>query len=220
MCRPIFLSPKRKLFQRLVFLLGALVLATGCLTITLIQPGEMGVIFNRLTGDLGDPMSPGSYFTNSITDEITIYSTQQQMVTFDEDASRGRESGAVRVVFADGEEGLISAVLLFRIDPAMVNRIHARWQNRYVGDFIVPVVRGMVRDVASRYTAEQSYTETRINFEQDIQEQIAERLSEEGFILDDFLIPDITFSERYSRMIEMTQIAEMTATAAPATPAP
>jgi regulator of protease activity HflC (stomatin/prohibitin superfamily) len=101
--------------------------------------------------------------------------------------------------------------ILFGIDPNEANTVHVRWQNRYENDFVRPTVRGQAREVVSRFRAEDIFGEQRTAVEDSLQELMAARMDEEGFILTDLLIRDVTFSQAFTDSIERKQIAEQQA---------
>jgi regulator of protease activity HflC (stomatin/prohibitin superfamily) len=54
---------------------------------------------------------------------------------------------------SDGQAVYIDSSIIYRIDPNEVIRIHTDLQNRYVDDYIRPVLRGIIRTEVSQFTA-------------------------------------------------------------------
>jgi len=81
-------------------------------------------------------------------------------------------------------------------------------QNRYVDDFIRPVMRGVVRTEVSQFTAEEINSSRRKNLEANLEDLLREALGDKGFILDRFLLRNIAFSTSFSSAIEQKQVAE------------
>jgi regulator of protease activity HflC (stomatin/prohibitin superfamily) len=104
---------------------------------------------------------------------------------------------AVEALTLDGQEVLVGITIFFRIDPEQVNVIRTRWGKDYLPNFIRPTARGIVRDVVSEYPADTIWNVGRLDFEADIAERLTASFAEEGFILVDVLIRDLTFSESY-----------------------
>ncbi len=198
--------------------------ATRDSLIVVIQPREVGVVLNTPTGELGDPLGPGTYVINPLTQEVSVYFTGQQEYTMMSTVSDGQPDGdAISARTSDGQMIYVSVTLLYSIDPAEVNNLYGNLQFRYDENFIRPTVRGLIRETVAEYTAEQLYGTYRATLEADAQERIAESMGEQGLILTDLLVRDIHFTEVYSRMIESTLFAEVTLTAAAqvtATPSP
>ena len=178
-----------------------LMVTAGCSPVVVVQPQEVGVIFNRFTGNLGDPLMPGAHLINPLADEVTIYRTSQQQLTL-------ADSDGADVLFADGKEAALDVTVLYSINSEQVNLVHSRWQNRYTEDFVVPLLRGVVRDIASRYTAEQVSADWGAGLEKDIQIRLSDEMAHEGLIVQYFLIRDITSSdEEFNASMEQRRIA-------------
>ena len=107
----------------------------------------------------------------------------------------------------DGQEVRIDSSLIFRIDPEQVVAVHIDWQNRYIEDLIRPVMRGFVRTQASQFTLREINSAVRKDLESTLDRIFREHLAEKGFILDRFLLRDITFVAEYAAAIEQKQIA-------------
>lgn len=180
--------------------------------ILIVQPTEVGVIFNTLSGQLEQPRRAGTSIVIPVIQTYTIYPIEQQEYTMSgisEDAVGGNDS--VRARTSDGQEIRIDITVLYGIDPDNVNTVHQRWRDRYESDFVRPTVRGFVREVVSRFRAQDVYGQERGEMEQSIQDLLAARMTEEGLTLTDLLVRDITFSEDFARSIEEAQIAEQQA---------
>jgi regulator of protease activity HflC (stomatin/prohibitin superfamily) len=77
-----------------------------------------------------------------------------------------------------------------------------------VQDFIRPLMRAVVRTEVSQFTAEEVNSSKRKNLEANLEEELRARFSDKGFILDRFLLRNISFTPQYSSALEQKQIAE------------
>ncbi len=182
--------------------------------IIVVQPTEVAVVFNTLTGELSpQPLRAGTHIVIPVLQTATIYPIEQQQFAMAGDTQAGDRAGdnAVRGRTIDGQEVLIDVSVLYGINPNNANLVHTRWQNRYQEDLFLPTVRGLVRDVVSGYRAQEIYGQGRGEMEAAIQEELAARMEEEGFTLTDLLVRDINFSEQFTQAIEQAQIAEQEA---------
>lgn len=181
--------------------------------VIIVQPNETAVVFNSVSGNLETPRGSGTHIVIPVVNQVTIYpiSQQQYTMTGGDDIGSAQADDAVRARTVDGQEVRIDVSLLFGIDPQQVNLVHQRWQNRYVNDFIRPTARGIVRDVVSRYRADEIYGERRGDMENGIEELMGTRMNQEGLTLTDLLVRDINFSEQFTQAIEQAQIAEQEA---------
>ena len=181
--------------------------------ILIVEPQQVAVIFNTLTGELGEPRGPGTHIVIPVVQDATIYPINQQQYTMSGIPGEGAVQGndAVRGRTSDGQEVYLDISVLFGVDPSDANTVHVRWQNRYEGDFVRPTVRGLAREIVSRFRAEDIFGEQRAAVEQALQDSLGERMDDEGFVLTDLLVRDVTFSQAFTESIERKQIAEQQA---------
>jgi len=118
---------------------------------------------------------------------------------------------AVRAISKDGQTINLDVTVIFRLDPAQINQVHRNWRNGYLEAFIVPQARSEVRNVVSLYSAEEIYSGGRAALENQIFDGLTTQLQNEGFLLTDLLIRDISFSPEFTNAIEQKQIAEQQA---------
>ncbi len=178
--------------------------------IIVVEPQQVAVVFDQLSGQLLTPRGPGVHIIIPVVQVPTLYSVAQREYTMSGRASEGAMLGDDAVVArtSDGQEVRIDATIIYSIDAAQANLVHQRWQDRFENSLIRPTVRGAVRDEVARYGVEEVYSTERANMRDGIEEMISNRLAQEGFIVTDFVIRDIQFSEDYARSIEQKQIAE------------
>lgn len=195
-----------------VGLVAGLIFSVISQGVLIVQPGEVAVVFNTLGGDLEQPRGPGTHIVMPVVQTYTVYPTIQQNYTMSgalED--RSSSDDAVRARTQDGQEISIDVSILYAIDPTQVNLVHARWRDRYQDDFVRPTARGIVRDVVSGFRAVQIYGSQRGELESEMQQLVSARMEQEGFIMTDLLIRDITFTPEFAASIERAQIAEQEA---------
>jgi prohibitin 2 len=173
--------------------------------IVIVEPRQVAVVVNTLTGDVGDePRRGGTHIIVPVVQQPFIYDISQQSVTLDEAA--GGE-GPVRARTSDGQEVSLDVSVLYAIDPEQADQLHVTWQNRYQNELVVPAARGIVRDIVSTFEAAQIYAGGRENLSNAALERLRTRIEREGLILSDLIIRDITFSEQYADAIERAQVA-------------
>jgi regulator of protease activity HflC (stomatin/prohibitin superfamily) len=200
-------------------LLSAIGLVVGLLFsvisqgILIVQPREVAVVFQTISGELEQPRRSGTHIVIPVLQTATIYPIEQQEYTMSGMDEEGQVTGddGVRGRSIDGQEVFVDFTVLYSIDPANVNTVHVRWQDRYQDDFVRPTLRGLARDAISRFTAEDIFGERRTELGDSLEELLRVRMDEEGFILTDLLIRDVTFSDEFSQSIEARQIAEQEA---------
>jgi regulator of protease activity HflC (stomatin/prohibitin superfamily) len=197
-----------------VGLVAGLVFSVISQGILIVQPQQVAVIFNTLTGVLEPERRSGTSIVIPIVQEYTIYPIDQQQYTMSGSTELGGRAGAddaVRARTRDGQEVRMDVTVIFSINPSGANIVHQRWRNRYSEDFIRPTTRSFVRDIVAAYTAQEIYGAGRTDMEEQIQTLLETRMAEEGLLLSDLLIRDITFSEQFAQSIENAQIAQQEA---------
>ncbi len=178
--------------------------------VIIVQPQEVAVVFDTISGDLLEPRGPGLNIVIPVIQEATIYSIERIEYTMSGTSTEGRRTGDDAVISrtADGQEVRIEATLIFRINPESVNLIHTNWRDRYTEELVRPTLRGLIRDEISLYGVEEVYSTQRAALRDGIQAALEDRLSEEGLEVVDFLIRDVQFSTEYAEAVEQKQIAE------------
>ncbi len=179
-----------------------------------IQPQEVGVVFNVLTGEMAEtPLGPGLHIIIPGIQEVTIYSTAQQEYTVSGVPTEGAVRGddAVVALTQDGQEVSLDVTMIFSIDPAKANIIHRRWQERYVNGLIRPTLRSEARASLTEFRVEEIYAGDRTLLVQSVEESIRRLIEPEGFQLTNILIRHIRFSPEYVASIERKQVAQQEA---------
>ena len=69
----------------------------------------------------------------------------------------------------------------------------------------------MIRDAVSQFRVEEVYSTKRDEMAQQITNELSNKLDENGLILEDFVLRNITFSPEYAASVEQKQIAEQQA---------
>lgn len=183
--------------------------------ILIIEPTQVGVVINTLTGNFETPRTAGTSIVIPVMQVYYIYPINQQQYTMSGRDSEGQLRGndAVQGRTVDGQEVSLDITVLYSVNPApdKINELHRRWQTGYLENFVRPTVRGLVRDVISGFRAEDIYGDKRTDMENEMQSRIGERFNQEGLILTDLLVRDITFSDLFRQAIEQKQIADQEA---------
>ncbi len=104
----------------------------------------------------------------------------------------------------------MDASIIYSIDPTKVVQVHINWQDRYA-ELIRAQARGIIRDAVSQYRVEEVVSTKRFELVDMITTEMEKKVQENGLILDDFVLRNITFSAEYAASVEQKQIAEQQA---------
>jgi regulator of protease activity HflC (stomatin/prohibitin superfamily) len=193
----------------------AIVLTTVSAGLVFIQPEERGVVISALDpkGYREQALQPGLRWIIPYFENVVIYPISRQSYTMSiaplEGQLQGDDSVAARTL--DGQEIFLDASIIYSIDPDEVVDVHIVWQNRYTNELVRPLTRGVIRDAVSQYGVQQVYSTQRIAMTQEITQNLRRKLEENGLLLSEFLLRNITFSPEYAASVEQKQIAEQQA---------
>lgn len=180
-----------------------------------VQPDERGVVISAIDpkGYRSEPLDPGLHWIVPFLENTRMYPISRQTYTMSIATSEGQIQGddSISARTSDGQEVLIDASVIFAIDPAQVVKVNIEWQDRYMNDLVRPLARGAIRDAISQYGIQEVYSTQRSEMTQDIIEQMTVKLQENGLVLVDFVLRNITFSPEYAASVEQKQIAEQQA---------
>lgn len=197
----------------------------------LVQVGatQVAVVFQAIGGNPDNnnlwarPLGPGVHIIVPIVNEPFIYSTEVRNYTMSKSTRDGNLSGddSVQARTRDGQQVDIDISVLYSIDPALANIVHIRFQNRFEADFVRPTIRSAVRERIAAYTVNELYggagvagAETISKLPQvqdDLRDEMRLIFAENGLLLQDFLVREVTFSEEFIRAVESKQVAEQQA---------
>jgi len=158
-------------------------------------------------------LQPGLRWVIPFVENVVTYPISKQSYTMSiapvEGQIQGDDSIAART--SDGQEIFVDATVLYAIDPEKVVQVHIAWQNRYTDDLVRPLARGVIRDAVSQFRVEEVVTSQRFELVRQFREAMSAKMQENGLILVDFILRNITFSPEYAASVEQKQVAEQQA---------
>lgn len=193
----------------------AAVLSVAGAGLVFIEPFETGVVVSVLTdgGLRPEPLDAGLHWVIPFVERVERYPTSRQTFTMARTASEGEIRGELTVEArtSDGQRIFVDSSVIYEIDPSKVLALHRTWQHRYQDELILPQARGTIRDAVSQYRVEEVLSSQRFEMAAAITEALRLVLADNGLLLVDFVLRDITFTEEYAQSIEQKQIAEQQA---------
>ena len=192
----------------------AIVLNVVSAGLVFIEPTERGVVITVGEGGVRDTaLQPGLNWIIPFVDRVVTYTISRQTYTMSIAHQEGDRLGddSIEARTSDGQLVRVDASLIFAIDPNEVVGVHIQWQDKYLDGLIRTIARGVIRDAVSQYGIEEVYSSKRQALSDQINEDMQIRLEEEGFLLVDFVLRNIAFSDEYAASVEQKQIAEQQA---------
>jgi regulator of protease activity HflC (stomatin/prohibitin superfamily) len=196
----------------LPLLLVGLAVSIVARSLVFIEPQEAAIVISLVAPDgyRDRPLRSGLHWIVPLVEDVRRYPIAWQTYTMSANPMEGQTVGNDTVIARtqDGQEVMIDCSLIYRIDADQVIRVHIDWQDRYVADFIRPIMRNLVRNLASQYTADEINSSQRVSLEADLNTRLQNELSDKGFVMDVFLIRNISFSPEYATAVEQKQVAQ------------
>ncbi len=194
---------------------AALLITTISAGLVFVEPQERAVVISAFAakGYRDEPLQPGLNWIIPYAESVVYYPISKQTYTMSIAHAEGQVQGddSVAARTSDGQEIFIDASVIFKIDPNKVVDVHITWQDRYADDLVRPMARGIIRDAISQYRVDEVVSTERFVIVEQISEELGKQLADNGLILDDFVLRNITFSAEYAQSVEQKQIAEQQA---------
>ena len=206
---------KRGTTLLMVVVILAIVLSSVSAGLVFINPEERGVVVSAIQPDgyRKSALQPGLSWIIPFAENVVIYPISKQTYTMSIAQYEGQIQGddSIEARTADGQKVLVDASVIYAIDPEKVVDVHISWQDRYDTDLIRALSRGVIRDAVSQFGVAEVYSTKRLELVSNITTILHEKLDENGLILVDFVLRNISFSDEYAASVEQKQIAEQQA---------
>lgn len=181
-------------------------------SLVFIEPQQVGVVVSLMNRDgyREQPMRSGLHWIVPLAERVEQYPIYWQTYTMSTEPFEGTKVGndTISARSSDGQAVYLDSSILFRIDPNEAIRVHIDFQDRYIDDFVRPIMRGVIRTEVSQFTVDEINSSRRKDLEANLEEILREEFSQKGFVLDKFLLRNIAFSDQYATAIEQKQVAE------------
>ncbi len=180
-----------------------------------IEPYEVGVVVTILGqgGMRPEPLDAGLHWILPFVERVERFSISRQTFTMAKTPSEGETMGTLTVEARtlDGQRIFVDSSVIYEIDPTQVTSLYRMWKHDYQENLIHPETRGIIRDSVSQYRVEEVVSSKRFEMTAQITENLRQVLEDNGMVLVDFVLRDITFTDEYAQSIEQKQIAEQQA---------
>jgi len=196
-----------------VTVLAAVLTVLG-LGLVYVESTERGIVKTTTAGGIRpEVLEPGLHLIWPFVEQMVPYTISNQTYTMSATPSEGQiqADDSIRARTKDGQEIIIDASVIYRVDPTKVVQLHIDWQNNYQDGIVRPETRGIIRDAVSQYGVEEVVSSKRSEMVQIIENELSITLSRNNLELRDFVLRDIHFSDEYAAAVEQKQIAEQQA---------
>lgn len=193
----------------------ALLLSTISAGLVFIEPQDRGVVISAIDskGYREQALEPGLHWVIPFAESVVQYPISRQTYTMSIMPTEGQLAGddSIEARTSDGQKVLVDASIIYAVDPTQVVNVHITWQNRYDRDLVRAQARGVIRDAVSQFGIEEVYSSKRFELVDMVSGQLIDKFDENGLIMIDFVLRNISFSDEYAASVEQKQIAEQLA---------
>src|SRR6185295_5003015 len=196
------------------FALLALPLALGGCTPHHTGATEVGIRFNKLTGNYEEYAPGATYFFAPIVNDWKVFDTSLRSLAMTSDSSSGARKGKddLRFKTRDGNDIETDVTVRWRIDPtkaAYVWKFVAPSTDEVQERLVRPQARTYVRDVLNRLDSEEFYNPTlRFAAAADATRQLGLHFAPYGVLVEQVLLGDFSFKSEYQALINKRKEAE------------
>lgn len=192
-------------------LLVVVIIGFISVALVFVPPTYVAVVVSFISpgGVRPEPMRAGLHLIVPVLEKETLYPIYWQTYTMSNKMGEGAKVGddSIRARTSDGQEIRLDSSAIFRIDEEQAVTIHVDWQERYIEDFVRPIIRGYVRTQVSQFTVKEVNSSSRRDLEVTLNRLLSEEFAAKGIIMDQFLVRDIGFTDAYAQSIEEKQVA-------------
>ncbi len=180
--------------------------------VVVVDAGEVGVVFNAISGTRNQPLYPGINFIVPYVETVYRYSTLEQVYTMTKVSTEGQVQGddSLWSPTAEGLQVGIDSSTRYKLNPARAADIHNNLRD-YENILVRPTIRSVVRLMVSQNKVTDVYGTKRAAIQVEIEKMIRERFEKEGLLLLAFDIRNVNFTDDYAASIEQKQIAQQQA---------
>ncbi|OPZ69356.1 MAG: SPFH domain / Band 7 family protein [bacterium ADurb.Bin478] len=199
---------KGKLIRLGVFVLVAVFLLSQALVI--IDAGTVGVV--KRLGAVRGEMAPGLHLIIPLVDKVVILPTLKK--TYEASEIPGESKAdypdiIITALTSDGQQIRVGITARFMIAPGKAAWIvqNLGTEVEYVEKVVKTEIRGSGRRVPTKFAAYDLYTKRSYEAQQAIFDEIAPKFADNGLILDELVLRNISFTTEYAKTLEEKQIA-------------
>lgn len=191
---------------------GIFLLITFFSTVQIVDPGHVAVPVTW--GSTGSPMEAGVKFVNPFA-ELHSMNVQTQEYTMTATQGEGDIEGndSIEVKGSDGATARVDATVLYHLNPKEAARVYRELGDDYVEKLIRPSIRTCIRDGFADFPMLDAATSARGEVQVFIDECLNEKLTDAGFVVEDFQLRNVAVGEAIEQAIEAKVAAQQQAEA-------
>ena len=179
----------------------------------LVGAGERGVLFSRFSGVSHAELGEGLHFIAPWAQSVTLYDVKSQTYTMSASSGEANtdaqnRNDALGALTRDGLPVSLELSIRFHPDPQQVWRLHQNVGPDYVAKILRPQIRSHIRMVVAQYPVTDVYGPRRVQMIDQMTAKLRQKFAENGVLLDEVLLRDVSFSPEFQAAIEQKQVAQ------------
>jgi regulator of protease activity HflC (stomatin/prohibitin superfamily) len=194
------------------------VLILGSASVENIQPGYVGVLFDRQTGDVRVAFPhPGFAFKTPLVQSVVQYPVGTQVLTMVQRNVEGRIQGddSIKAQSVEGQDIQIDVTIKYRVDAEKAGALYSKWAGQgiiYIEDNAVRrATRSVIPIIAGKMTVIGIYGNERDRLEKDVFTLLKEELLRDYLILEVVQIGEVHISAALKSSLEQKVAAQQAA---------
>lgn len=175
-----------------------------------INPGNVGILINRLNGEIADKaLNPGFKFRLVGFQDIVEYPVFMQTLILSKNADNNVYNEEVNVNSIEGQPISCDVSVSFELEPDKVPHLYLTFRqdiNEITQGYVKQTIRQIMQEVVGNVEVADFLGRAKSNIVNKVQLQVQERLSNYGFVIKQFTINEIRPPEAVLKAIEQKNI--------------
>jgi len=186
---------------------GALAGVVVAQPVCMIEPGEVGIRVNRLTGTVSELREGWALLVPQVH-RLSRYSLKDQTY------QPSRSTRATDPAPFQSVEGLslgVEVSVRYLLDPARIPTLAARLPEDIGRDIVEPVIDGVLRRHFAQHTVREIFSTQRVQIQKDILAELSPLLAEDGVIVRSVTLGNVDLPQQYRTGMESLLTEELNA---------
>lgn len=181
----------------------ALVIASS---FDIVPAGHAGIRVSQISGTEAGTLYPGIHVMSPF-ETLAVYDIRTHTLTtgsVDEEIAgeKRKHHEPLNVTAREGLKIGLAVTVLYKLDPNRLAYIHNNLPQDIDGEVVPPVVATVFREIVPNYTIRDVFAVHREDIRKAANEQIAEKLSHDGIVVEEVMLRDIVLPQDYARGLE------------------
>ena len=168
----------------IIAILALIALGTLFSTWRTIEPGYVGIVFDKASHKVTNTLDPGWVFINPLTESITRYPVGVQTLVMVQQDAEGKVTGddSVKVGTREGQTMFADVSVQYSVDRNNAAQLYQIWAgapiDRIEDNLVRQVTRSVLNDVASQYGWEEIFGEKRLEYTKRVSDDLTKRFGD------------------------------------------